>query len=255
MANITAAQVKELRDKTAAGMMDCKKALTECDGDIEKAVEWLRKNGMSKAEKKASRSTSEGRIGVYIHHDGKQAAMVELLCETDFVAKNEKFLELLDCLCKQVVAMDPKYITKEEIPAEVVAKETDILREATLTEARELIEDAKRWEATVADAEAALAAAEGSDKNAAEENLAGAKKNAARAAGKAKTARKQMEDADFLDMIVKGKVEKALAEKCLMSQEYALGDKETIEQMVKSAIGTIGENIKISRFCRFKIGE
>lgn len=254
MANITAAQVKELRDLTAAGMMDCKKALTECDGDIQKAVEWLRKNGMSKAEKKATRSTSEGRVGVYIHHDGKQAAMVELLCETDFVAKNEKFLELLDNLCKQVVAMDPKYVTKEEIPAEVVAKETDILREATLTEAREAIEEAKRWEATVADAEAALAAAE--DKKTAEENLASAKKTAARFAGKAKTAQRQIDDPEFLDnTIVKGKVEKSLAEKCLMSQEYVFGDKETIEQMVKSVIGTIGENIKVGRFVRFKVGE
>lgn len=254
MANITAAQVKELRDRTSAGMMDCKKALTESDGDLQKAIEWLRKNGMSKAEKKATRSTSEGRVGVYIHHDGKQAAMVELLCETDFVARNDKFKELLDNLCKQVVAMDPKYIAVENITEEIVAKETAIVREATLNEAKETIEEAARWEATLKGAEEELAKAEGNEEatKKARENVDFATKSFKKANGKAGAAKKQLADADFLNMIVKGKVEKILADQCLMEQEYIFGDKK-IKEMIKETIGTLGENIKVSRFCRFKI--
>ena len=270
MANITAAQVKELRDRTSAGMMDCKKALTECDGDLQKAVEWLRKNGMSKADKKASRSTSEGRVGFYVHHDGKQGAMVELLCETDFVARNEKFQELLDKLCKQVLAADPKYTTKDQIPEEVFVKEMSIAREATLNEAKEIIEEAARWQASLEDAEAALAKAEAAaaeadgdeavkaakkDLQTAQENKDSAVKSAGRAAGKAKNSQSLIDNPDKLEMVIKGKVEKMLADQCLMSQEYILGDKISIEQMIKEVIGTLGENIKVNRFCRFKIGE
>ncbi|MBQ7501784.1 translation elongation factor Ts [bacterium] len=120
---ITAAQIKELRDLTSAGMMDCKEALKECEGDVKKAQEWLRRKGMAKADKKASRTTGEGRIGCYMHHNGKVGVFVELHCETDFVAKTEDFEHLLNDLCLQVASMSPKYVSREQIDKAVIEKE------------------------------------------------------------------------------------------------------------------------------------
>ncbi|WP_457571523.1 translation elongation factor Ts [Desulfovulcanus sp.] len=123
---ITAQMVKALREKTGAGMMDCKKALEACNGDEEKAVAWLREKGLAKAQKKAGRATSEGWIGSYIHSNGKIGVLVELKCETDFVARNEKFLALAKDLAMQIAATNPVCVRPEELPEELIAKEKEI---------------------------------------------------------------------------------------------------------------------------------
>ena len=123
---INAQMVKDLRDKTAAGMMDCKKALNETDGDMEKAVDLLRQKGLAVAAKRAGRATSEGTIETYIHAGGKIAAMVELSCESDFVAKTDAFKEFARDLALHVAAVNPVAITREEIPEDVLAREKDI---------------------------------------------------------------------------------------------------------------------------------
>ena len=110
--------VKDLREKTAAGMMDCKKALTECDGDMEKAVDWLRQKGLSKAAKKAGRATSEGLVGFELAADGKSGVAVEVKCETDFVARLDDFKTLAHEIAMQIAAMSPKYVSEADIPAE-----------------------------------------------------------------------------------------------------------------------------------------
>jgi elongation factor Ts len=133
---VTAQMVKALRDKTGAGMMDCKKALVESGEDESKAVDWLRQKGLSKAAKKAGRATSEGVIGSYIHSTGKIGVMVELLCETDFVAKNERFMELAKNLAMQVAAANPVCVSPEELPADVLEKEKEIFRQQALDEGK-----------------------------------------------------------------------------------------------------------------------
>lgn len=124
--DITAQMVKELREKTGLGMMDCKKALTETNGDLEAAVEYLRKKGALKAAKREGRATSEGRIGSYIHMNGKIGVLLELNCESDFVAKTDQFAELVKDLCMHVAASSPRWIAAREVPEEVVAKEKEI---------------------------------------------------------------------------------------------------------------------------------
>ncbi len=133
---ISAQMVKGLRDKTGAGMMDCKKALVECEGDEEKAVAWLRQKGLSKAAKKAGRSTSEGLIGSYVHSNGKIGVMVELKCETDFVARNEKFQEVAKDLAMQIAATSPLCVSPEELPQDNLEKEKAIYREQALAEGK-----------------------------------------------------------------------------------------------------------------------
>ena len=126
---ITATQVKELRNRTGIGMMDCKAALIESAGDIDKAIEILRKKGKAKAEKKADRDVSEGVIWSYIHPGNKIGVMVEVNCETDFVAKNEGFLEFVKDIAMHIAATNPAAIRREEIDAELVAKEREIYME------------------------------------------------------------------------------------------------------------------------------
>ena len=123
---ISAKLVKELRDKTGAGMMDCKRALVEKEGDLEAAKDYLLKKGLAAAKKKAGRIASEGVIGSYIHMGGKIGVMVEVNCETDFVAKTDGFIGFVDDLTMHIAAMAPEYLSVEDIPAEVVAKQKDI---------------------------------------------------------------------------------------------------------------------------------
>jgi len=123
---ISAKLVKELREKTGLGMMDCKKALQETNGDIEKAVEWLRKKGTLKAAKREGRVTTEGRIGSYIHMTGKIGVLVELKCESDFVAKTDQFAQLLKDLCMHVAASAPRWVGAEQVPQDVIEKEMEI---------------------------------------------------------------------------------------------------------------------------------
>ena len=128
MAKISAGMVKELREKTGAGMMDCKNALSEVDGDIEKAVEFLRKKGLATAQKRAGRALNEGIIQSYIHMTGKLGVLVEINCETDFVAKNEDFQEFAKNIAMHIAASNPLSISPEDMPEEVIEKEKEIFR-------------------------------------------------------------------------------------------------------------------------------
>jgi len=126
--NITAAQVKELRDTTGAPMMDCKKALTEANGDLEKAIIVLRKKGAATAQKKAARVTSEGSVAQYIHAGGKIGVLVEVNCESDFVARTDDFKELVHDIAMHIAASDPKFVRKEDVTAADYEREKDIFR-------------------------------------------------------------------------------------------------------------------------------
>lgn len=132
MANISAAMVKQLREKTGAGMMDCKNALSEVEGDIEKAIEFLRKKGLATAQKRAGRVLSEGIIQSYIHMNGKLGVLVEVNCETDFVAKNEDFQEFAKNIAMHIAASNPLGITPEDVSEEIIEKEKEIYRAQAL---------------------------------------------------------------------------------------------------------------------------
>jgi elongation factor Ts len=123
---INATQVKELREKTGAGMMDCKRALAETNGDFEKAIENLRKKGIASAAKKAGRATKEGAVASYIHGEGKVGVLVEINCETDFVARTEQFKQFVKDVSMHIAAANPQWLKPEEIPAEIIAKEKEI---------------------------------------------------------------------------------------------------------------------------------
>ncbi len=194
---ITSQMVKDLRDKTAAGMMDCKKALSETDGDMEKAVDLLRKKGLAVAAKRAGRATSEGVIETYIHAGGKLGVMVELGCETDFVAKTDSFQEFAREVAMHIAAANPLAITKEEAPEDVVARERDIYVQQALESGKP-------------------------------ENI--------------------------VDKIVSGKMEKFLAEICLLEQKFIKDPDHTIQDMITDLVGKLGENISIKRFSRFQVG-
>lgn len=133
---ISAGMVKELREKTGAGMMDCKKALTEVDGDMEKAITYLREKGLSAAAKKAGRVTAEGIVESYIHGGGRIGVLVEINCETDFVAKTDEFKGFAKDIAMQIAASRPEYVSSDEISAEVIEKEKSILRNQALNEGK-----------------------------------------------------------------------------------------------------------------------
>ena len=134
--SFTAQDVKMLREKTGAGMMDCKKALEETNGDIEKAVDYLREKGIAKAAKKATRIAAEGIVDSYIHMGGKVGVLLEVNCETDFVARGDQFKELVHDIALQIAAANPSYVAKEEVPEEVIAKEKEILRAQAIEEGK-----------------------------------------------------------------------------------------------------------------------
>lgn len=194
---ITAAQVKELREKTGAGIMDAKKVLAECDGNIEKAMEALRQKGMASADKKMSRIAAEGMIGSYIHGT-KLGVMVEVNCETDFVAKNEEFQQLVKDLCLHIASTGCEFVSREEIPQEVIDEETRIEM------------------------------------------------------GKEDLAKKPEE---IRAKIVEGRVNKLMAEKCLMEQKFVKNPDLTIEELIKEKIAKTGEKITIRRFVKYNLGE
>jgi elongation factor Ts len=198
MAEITAAFVKELRDRTGAGMMECKKALVATDGNIDEAVVWLRKKGIASAEHKASRTTAQGLIGTYVHPGGQLGVLIEVNCESDFVARTDDFQELVKDLAMQVAAADPKYLKRENVPAEALDKERDIQK--------------------------ARAIAEGKPEKVAEK-------------------------------IVEGRMGKYYEEVCLYDQPFVKENTLTIEQLIKTKIAKLGENISVARFARFKVSE
>ena len=195
---ITAELVKQLRDKTGAGMMDCKAALTESGGDLEKAVEILRKKGMATAAKRAGRATRDGMIGHYIHMGGKVGVLVEVNCETDFVARTDDFQALVKEIAMHVAAADPRFVSRDQVPASELEKEKEIYR--------------------------------------------------AQFAGSGKPAQ-------VIDKIVEGKLGSFYAQICLLEQPSVRDPNVTIEQMLQAATAKTGENITISRFVRFKLGE
>jgi len=198
MAAITAELVKQLRDKTGAGMMDCKGALAESGGDMEKAIEILRKKGLASAAKRAGRATNNGIIGHYIHMGGKVGVLVELNCETDFVARTDDFQGLAREIAMHIAAADPRYVRREEVPAEVLEKEREIYR--------------------------------------------------AQFAGSGKPA-------NVIEKIVDGKLDSFYTQVCLLDQPSVHDPNVTISQMVSAATAKTGENVTVSRFCRFKLGE
>ncbi|MDD7543668.1 translation elongation factor Ts [Peptoniphilaceae bacterium SGI.137] len=141
---IKAAQVKELRDMTGAGMMDAKKALVDANGDMDKAIDILREKGEAKSVKKGNRIAAEGLIGSYVH-GGRIGSMVEVNSETDFVAKNSEFQEFVKHVCMQVASMNPKYVSREDVPADVVEHEKEVLIQQAMNESENLPEDKRRF--------------------------------------------------------------------------------------------------------------
>ncbi|MDT8070432.1 MAG: translation elongation factor Ts [Terriglobia bacterium] len=198
MADITATMVKELREKSGAPMMDCKNALTATAGNMEEAFTWLRKKGMATAAKKAARTTSEGTVTSYIHAGGKIGVLLEVNCESDFVARTNEFQNLVHDIAMHIAAVDPKYVRKEDVTPEAYEKEKDIYR--------------------------AQAAATG-------------------------------KPANIIEKMLEGKMAKFYEEVCLYQQPFIKEQSITIEQLIASVIGKLGENISVRRFARFKVGD
>ncbi|MCK5032534.1 MAG: translation elongation factor Ts [Calditrichia bacterium] len=198
MADITAAMVKELRDKSGAGMMDCKKALQESDGDLEKSVALLRKKGIAAAEKRANRAANEGRIESYIHPGSKLGVIVEVNCETDFVAKTDDYQKFSRDIAMHVAASAPRFVKREEVDQESIDKEMEIYKDQ---------------------------------------------------------AKNQGKPEAIIEKIAAGKLDKFYSEVCLMEQPFVKDPNITIKDLLTDTISKLGENITISRFSRFKIGE
>ena len=195
--NITSQMVKELRDKTNAGMMDCKKALGETAGDMEKAVDFLRQKGLAVAAKRAGRETKEGVVETYIHAGAKLGVMVEVGCETDFVAKTDDFKAFAKDIAMHIAAVNPIAVSREEVPADILQREKDIYI------------------------------------------------NQALESGKPQ---------QIIEKMVGGKVEKYLADICLLEQKYVKNPDLTVQDLLNELVGKMGENISIKKFARFQIG-
>ena len=196
--DIDISSVKDLRQKTGAGIMDCKRALRETQGDIDKAIEFLRAKGLAKVAKRGGRRADEGLIGSYIHPGGKIGVLVEVNCETDFVARTQEFKDFVKDISMQIAAADPQYLSREDIPEEVIQKEKHILRMQAL--------DMGKPEKVV-------------------------------------------------DRIVEGKMERFFSEACLLEQAYVKDLDLTVEGLLNSLMGKIGERISIRRFTRYQLGE
>jgi len=199
MVEIDAKTVMQLRKQTGAPMMDCKAALQETGGDMDKAADVLRKKGLRSADSKAGREAAEGLIFTYVHPPGRLGVMVEVACETDFVAKNEEFLAFGKDLCLHIAFHKPLGMTREDVPSAVVEKEQNLL-----------IEQAR-------------------------EQMAG-------------------KPEEVLEKAVHGRMEKFFSEQCLFDQPWVKDDKQTVEEVRKSAVAKIGENIQIRRFVFFELG-
>ena len=188
--------VKKLREKTNAGFMDCKRALGEAGGDLEKAETILRTKGIASAGRKASRATKEGIVASYIHLQGKVGVLVEVNCETDFVAKNENFRDFVKDITLHVAAAHPQYVSRDQVPAKIVEAERSIYQ--------------------------------------------------AQVTGK---------PPHVVDKIVDGKLDKFFSTVCLMEQGFIKNPDQTINDLIKSKIAELGENIVIRRFTRYLVGE
>lgn len=198
MAEITAQLVKELRDRTGAGMMECKSALKEAGGDVEQAEVVLRKRGIASAAKKASRETRQGLVGTYIHPGSQLGVLVEINCESDFVSRTDDFRQLVHDIAMQVAAADPRFIRREDVTPEILETEREIQRARVIAEGK---------------------------------------------------------PAQVADKIVEGRMGKFFEEVCLYEQPFIKDGTLTIEQLIATKIAKIGENISVSRFSRFKVGD
>lgn len=194
---ITAEQVKALREATGAGVMECKSALVEAGGDLEKATLILRARGLASAAKKAGRTTAEGLVASYIHPGGKLGVLVEVNCESDFVARTEVFQTLAKEIAMQIAAANPSWIRREDVPAEVIEQEKAIYRAQ-----------------------------------------AGTGKSAA-----------------VVDKIVEGKLASFFGERVLLEQPSIRDPQVTVGELIAQAVARLGENITVSRFARFRVGE
>ena len=194
---IDAKLVAKLRAATGAGMMECKNALAECDGDVETAKDYLRKRGVEVAEKKAGRSTNNGWMGQYVHHNGRVGVLIEVRCETDFVAKGDIFQALLKDLCQQIAVTNPVAIEREEVSSELVEREKAIYREQV-------------------------------------------------PAGK---------PPEIQEKIIEGKLNSFFKERCLLEQPFIKDNNMTVKDVINAAVQKTGENMAVSRFTRYEIGE
>jgi elongation factor Ts len=195
---ISAQLVKQLRERTGAGMMECKKALVESNGDLGEAEVVLRKQGIASAAKKSTRTTKQGMIGAYIHQGSQIGVLIEVNCESDFVARTGDFQELVHDLAMQVAAADPQFVRREDVPPAALEKEREIAR--------------------------ARALAEGKPEK-------------------------------ILDKIVEGRLAKYYEEVCLLEQPFIRENTTSIADVIKTRIAKLGENISVTRFVRFKVGD
>jgi len=195
---ISAQLVKQLRERTGAGMMECKKALVETNGSIPEAEVVLRKQGIASAAKKSARTTKQGTVGSYIHQGSQIGVLIEVNCESDFVARTEDFQSLVHDLAMQVAAANPQYVRKEDVDPAALEKEREIAR--------------------------------------------------ARALGEGKPEK-------VLDKIVEGRLIKYYEEVCLYEQPFIKENTTSVGDLIKSKIAKLGENIAVSRFVRYKVGD
>ena len=198
MAAISATAVKELREISGVGMMDCKKALSEASGNLDKAMDILRKSGIAKAQKKSGRSTKEGMIYSYIHSGSKLGVLIEINCETDFVAKTDDFTNLSKDLAMHIAASAPISVKREDISLDVLKRERDIYSEQ------------------------------------------------ARQSGKPE---------NIIDKMIEGRVNKFYQENVLLEQAFVKNPDNTVQDIITDTIAKLGENIVVSRFVRFQLGE
>jgi len=194
----TSTLVKELRGKTGAGILDCQKALQETGNDVEKAIDRLREKGLAAAQKKSGRETKEGMVSSYIHAGSKIGVLLEVNCETDFVARNEEFQGLVKDLALQIAAANPSFIKREDVPADTVEREQAIY----LAQVKEMGKPQGAW-----------------------------------------------------DKIIHGKLEKFFQESCLIEQAFIKEPHISVKDLVSRFIATLGENITISRFTRYQLGQ
>ena len=198
MAEISATLVKQLRERTGAGMMECKSALAEAKGDLAEAEVVLRKRGIASAGKKASRTTKQGVVGSYIHAGAQLGVLVEVNCESDFVARTEDSQELVRDIAMHIAATDPQFIRREDVSPAAIEKEKEIQKARVIAEGKP-------------------------------EKIA--------------------------EKIVEGRMSKFYEEVCLLEQPFVKENTVTVEQVIKTKIAKLGENITISRFARFKVGD
>lgn len=204
MADISMELVKELRQRTGAGIMDCKVALQESGADMDKAIEYIQKKGLAKAAKKAGAIAAEGAIHAYIHAGSRLGVLVEVNCQTDFVARSDDFKQYLEAVGLQIASMNPLFVRRDEVPALQIEKQREIFKAQMDEEA-------------------------------------------------AQTGKKK--PAEVVDKIIAGKIDKWLAEACLVEQVSVVETEKTIQAMADELSAKIGEKIAVRRFVRFELGE